>query len=220
LRDIRNNNYGHLNLLEIEDAQYNSVLARLKHIIDNFTQNAPHYQQDLRDRIKQIESIQALSSISPADMSNLKEIILELISKNRDMFSQIGQVNKDIDAFIATSKEFQKGHSDKIDEIRQLSLELKKWSESIKNQNKSQKEMNKIAETVSAHLSLKLNLEYTLKQHSECINSHTDAKTKEVIDHVDQLKDHVDQQFESLNKKIKDGLKLEHSKCKFNFLDI
>ena len=64
LRDIRNKYYGHLNLLEIEDADYTRELARIKLVIDDFTQSAPQYQQDLRDRITQVESIQALSSIS------------------------------------------------------------------------------------------------------------------------------------------------------------
>jgi hypothetical protein len=173
LKEIRNHKYGHLNLLEIEDADYNTVLVRLKQLIDDFTQNAPEwYQQDLRDRIKQIESIQALSSISLADMNNLKEIILDLILKNRDMFAQIGQVNKDIDAFIATIKEFQESHAAKIDEIRKLSLELKQLSESIKNQKISQEEMDKIAEVVSAHLNHRLNFAETLKPHFEDVKSH------------------------------------------------
>jgi len=212
LREIRNKKYGHLNLLEIEDADYNSVLARLKQIIDDLTQNEPEYKEALQDKISQVEKIESLSSISETGMHNLKEIILDLILKNRDMFSQIDQVNIDIDDFVTTHKEFHKSQSDKIDEIRQLSLELKKWSESIKS-HISQEEMEKIAENVSAHLNLKLKFENTLKQHFEDIKSHTDAKTKEVIDHVDQ-------RFKSLNRNIKDGLKLEHSNCKLNLLDI
>jgi hypothetical protein len=189
LKEIRNHKYGHLNLLEIEDADYNTVLVRLKQLIDDFTQSAPLYQQDLRDRIKQIELIQALSSISLADINNLKEIILELILKNRDMFSQKGQVNKDIDAFIATSKEFQESHAAKIDEIRKLSLELKKWSETIKGQNISQEQMDKIAEVVSAHLNHRLNFEETLKPYFEDVKSHVSnvatAQTNEIITRVE-----------------------------------
>jgi ElaB/YqjD/DUF883 family membrane-anchored ribosome-binding protein len=187
LREIRNKKYGHLNLLEIEDTDYKTVLASLEKLIDYFTQNAPQYQQDLRDRIKQIELIQALSSISSADMSNLKEIILDLILKNRDMFSQIGQVNKDIDGFIATSKEFQKSHAEKIDEIRQLSFELKQWSESIKSQNISQEQMNKIGEVVSAHLNRKLNFEETLKPYFEDVKSHVSSNTNEMIAEISNV---------------------------------
>jgi tetratricopeptide (TPR) repeat protein len=181
LREIRNKYYGHLNLLEIEDADYNRVLARLKTIIDGFTQSAPQFQQDLRDRIKQIESIQALSSISLAYMSNLREIILELILKNRDMFSQTGQVNIDIDAFIATSKQFQESHATKIDQIRQLSFELKQLSESIKSQNISQEDLDKIAEVVSAHLDQRLNFEETLKSYFEDVKSHVSTMKNEII---------------------------------------
>ncbi len=181
LRDIRNKYYGHLNLLEIEDADYTRELARLKLVIDDFTQSAPLYQQDLRDRIKQIEAIQALSSISPEDMNNLKEIILGLILKNRDMFAQIGQVNKDIDAFVKTYKKFQKSHSDKIDEIRKLSRELKKWSESIKNQKISKEEMEKIAQAVSAHLNGKLNFFQSKLQRlgiKICLNKVNTGRTR------------------------------------------
>jgi hypothetical protein len=114
-------------------------------------------------RIKQIESIQALSSISLADMSKLIESILGPILEIRDMFSQFGQLNKDIDAFIATSKQFQESHATKIDEIRQLSLELKQLSELIKSQNVSQEDMDKIAEVVSAQLlNHRLNFEETV----------------------------------------------------------
>ena len=56
LKDIRNKWYGHLNRLEIEDANYDVVMNRLKQIINDFTQNAPDYQKELHDKIKQIES--------------------------------------------------------------------------------------------------------------------------------------------------------------------
>ena len=189
LSEIRNKYYGHLNLLEFEDADYKSVLAHLKYIIDDFTQSEPQYQQELRERIKKIEAIQALSSISLADRNNLKEIILDLSLNIRDMFAQNGQVKIDIDAFIATSKQFQESHATKIDEIRQLSFELKKWSESIKNQNISQEEMDKIAEVVSAHLNRKLNFEETLKPYFEDVKSHVSnvatAQTNEILTRVE-----------------------------------
>jgi len=212
LKDIRNKKYGHLNLLEIEAADYDAVLARLKEIIDEFTQNEPEYKEALQDKISQVEKIESLSSISETDMHNLKEIILDLILKNHHMFSQIGQVNKVIDDFVINYLEFQNCQLGKIEEIRELSLQLKKISESIKC-HISEEEMNKIGETVSAHLNLKLTFENTLKQHCEDIKSHMNAKTKEVIDHVDQ-------QIKSLNRYIKDGLKLEQSKRKFDFLVI
>jgi hypothetical protein len=183
LREIRNKKYGHLNLLEIEYTDYKTVLASLEKLIDYFTQNAPQYQQDLHDRIKQIESIQALSSISLRDMSNLKEIILDLILKIRDMFSQKGF----IDGFIATSKEFQESHAAKIDEIRQLSFELKQWSESIKSQNISQEQMNEIGEVVSAHLNRKLNFEETLKPYFEDVKSHVSSNTNEIIAEISNV---------------------------------
>ena len=120
-------------------------------------------------------------------MSNLKEIILDLILKNRDMFSQIGQVNKDIDAFIATSKEFQKSHAEKIDEIRKLSFELKQLSESIENQKISQEDLDKIAEVVSAHLNHKLNFEETLKPYFEDVKSHVSSNTNEIIAEISNV---------------------------------
>jgi tetratricopeptide (TPR) repeat protein len=179
LREIRNKYYGHLNLLEIEDTDYTHILGRLKKIIGDFTQNEPLKNQALRDRIKKIESIQALSSLSLADMSNLKETILDLISKNRDMFSKIGT---HFDAFIKTSRQF---HADKIDEIRQLSSELKKWSESIKSQNISQEDLDKIGEVVSVHLNLRLNFEETLKPYFEDVKSHVSTMKNEIIAHFE-----------------------------------
>ena len=173
MRKIRNKYYGHLSLLEIEDADYTRELTSLKTIIDDFTQSAPRYQQELRDRIKKIEAIQALSSISLADMSNLKEIILDLVLEIRDMLPQTCQVSKDIDAFIATSKQFQESQAaNNYNLIRQLSFELKKLSESIKNQNISQEDLDKIAEVVSAHLDQRLNFEETLKPYFEDVKSH------------------------------------------------
>ena len=141
LREIINQTYGNLNLLEIEDADYTHVLNRLKQIIDDFTQSAPQYQQDLRERIKQVESIETLSSISLADMNNLKKIVPHT------------------EALVKNNIEFQKSQSEKIDKISQLSLDLKKWSESKNSQNMSQEEIDKIAEAVSANLNLKLNFD-------------------------------------------------------------
>jgi hypothetical protein len=193
LREIRNKYYGHLNLLEIEDADYNAVLARLKQIINDFTQNEPLFNQALRDEISKVELIETLGSISQTDMHNLEETILDVILKN-------GQVTTHIDDFIETTyKDFQKNHLGKIEEIRELRLQLKKLSDSIKS-HISEEEMNKIAETVSAHLNIKLTFENTLKQHCEDILSHTDAKAEEVIDHVDRG-------LKRLHRNIKDKIR-------------
>jgi hypothetical protein len=204
LRVIRNKYYGHLNLLEIDDVDYHTVLVSLKTIIDGFSQSAPQYQQELHDRIKQIESIQALSSISLADMSKLIESILDPIFEIRDMFSQIGQVNKDIDAFIATSKQFQESHAIKIDEIRELSFELKKLYGSIKNQKISQAEMDEIGEVVSAQLlNHRINFEKTLKPYFEGLMDHTDTKTEEVMDHVSTMKNEIKAEISNVTHEFK-----------------
>jgi len=210
LRKIRNKQYGHLNLLEIDDIVYTNVLNELKKIIDNFTQKNPEYQRDLRYKISEIERIQALSSIKDADMENLKEIIVDLILKNRNMFSQIVKVNTDIEAFTKIYEQAQTSHSNKIEEIRQLSSRLITLAQSIKSKNISQEEIIKIAEVVSSYLNLKrceLNFEETLRHKCEDIKSHISTKVKE-------LENHVDRRFDSLDKTIKDGLKLEQPKCK------
>ncbi len=126
------------------------------------------------------------------------------------MFSQITQVNKDIEAFIKIYETNQTNQTNKIDDIIKLSLELKALSESIKKQKMSQDELDKIAEVVSTHLNLekhKLSFEKTLKLYVEDIKSHT---TKE----IKSLQSDLDAKTDDQNKILCKSLKLYKFKKK------
>ena len=66
----------------------------------------------------------------------------------------------------------QTNQTNKIDDIKRLSLELKTLSKSIINQKITQDEIDQIAEAVSTNLQQELTIEDTLKLICEEIKSH------------------------------------------------
>jgi hypothetical protein len=205
LREMRNVHYGHLNLLEIENATYATVLLNLKRIVNELTQNNTVLQQEANIKIQKFESIKELSSLSEQDMSNFKEIIGDIL-KNRDIFMSIGKFNVDFEEFSRNYEQAQLSSTSKLDELRILAVNLRKLSKSIMDKQISQDEIEQIADCVSSHLKmdrLKLEFEATLVQQNDLIKRDIDNAKKTILVNMNRIESKVDQMDEQIKRQSK-----------------
>ena len=167
---LRNKYYGHLNFISIEDGEYGTVLNELKSIIQTLTQSDLNLQQEINNRINQIEKIESLSHLNANDWNNLNEIIIDLLLNNKDMFLMITQQNKDLKDFIDNFPSMQ------LDLTNSINKELLKLTHIIQSQSLTQNEIDHIANSVSNQLNidnLKLSFVETLRPQLDLLRDNT-----------------------------------------------
>ena len=84
LTKIRNTYYGHLNILEIDDVDYERVLNRLKFIIDSFSSNDAQFRLNNQNKIREIEAINDLTSDAES-----KQILVAVVKEERETLLSI-----------------------------------------------------------------------------------------------------------------------------------
>jgi hypothetical protein len=124
LTRIRNTYYGHLNILEIDDVDYERVLNRLKFIIDAFSSNNTEFRLNNQNKIREIQAINNLTSEAQS-----KQILVTVVKEERETLLSI-ECLKDLTQNLLDKLDDSNIEFNNLYEMfKKLSTEAKKCSE-------------------------------------------------------------------------------------------